>query len=208
MAIKLAIGDFNKSSWSLRAWLVLHAAGVEFDTQQVLLDQDDTHANILKLSPSGKVPALQVDDLVINDSLAIAEYIAEIHPQADLWPDDRELRALARAAAAEMHSGFVNLRTQMSFGLNTGDTSETLLDATREEIARIFQIWGDLRARSGHGTYLCGEHFGIVDAMYAPIVFRFRRFGIALPAPLQAYADAILAYPHVRTWLQLASTRP
>ena len=107
-----------------------------------------------------------------------------------------------------MHSGFVNLRTQMSFGLNTGDHCETLWDATREEIARILQIWTDLRTRSGHGTYLCGEHFGIVDAMYAPVLLRLRRFGVELPAPLQAYADAIFSFAPLRDWLQLAATRP
>ncbi len=208
MAIKLAIGDYNKSSWSFRAWLVLATAEIEFDVEQVLLERDDTHANILALSPSGKVPALIVDDLLINDSLAIAEYLGESHPRAGLWPAERNLRALARAAAAEMHAGFVSLRTQMSFGLNTGDSAEPLLAQTLEDISRVLQIWADLRQRSGHGRYLCGEHFGIVDAMYAPVVFRFRRYGIALPAPLQTYADAVLAYPPVRTWMQLASTQP
>lgn len=208
MATTLAIGDFNKSSWSFRAWLVLASAGVTFDTRQVLLEQDDTRAQILGLSPSGKVPALIVDDLIINDSLAIAEYIAERYPQANLWPDDATLRALARAACAEMHSGFVSLRTQLSFGLSTGDHCEPLLDSTQQEIARILSIWDDLRAHSGHGAYLCGEHFGIVDAMYAPILFRFRRFGVPLPTRLQPYADAIFAFGPVRTWLQLASTQP
>lgn len=208
MAIKLAIGDFNKSSWSFRAWLVLTAAEIDFDIEQVLLEQDDTRANILQLSPSGKVPALIDRELVINDSLAIAEYVADMHPEAGLWPEDFDLRALARAASAEMHAGFVSLRTQLSFGLNTGDSAPPLLDATCDDISRIFQIWDDLRARSGRGTYLCGEHFGIVDAMYVPVVFRLRRFGIPLPAPLQAYAEAILAYPPVRHWMELADNRP
>lgn len=208
MAMTLAIGDFNKSSWSFRAWLVLTSAGLTFETRKVLLEQDDTHARILAHSPSGKVPALIIDDLVINDSLAIAEYIAERYPQANLWPEHVDLRARARAASAEMHAGFVSLRTQLSFGLGSGDSSEPLLDATREELARIFQIWNDLRARSGHGTYLCGEHFGIVDAMYAPVLFRLRRFGIPLPATLHAYADAIFSFGPIRTWLQLASTQP
>jgi len=208
MAIKLVIGDFNKSSWSLRAWLVLAAAGIEADLEQVLLEQDDTRANILAHSPSGKLPVLIDGDLTINDSLAIAEYAADLHPDADLWPEDFDLRALARAAAAEMHAGFVNLRTQMSFGLGTGDQRPELTEQTREEIARILQIWTDLRARSGHATYLCGDHFGIVDAMYVPVLFRFRRFGIELPEALQPYADAIFDFGPVRTWLHLATTRP
>jgi len=208
MAIKLVIGDFNKSSWSFRAWLVLAAAGIDVTLEQVLLEQDDTRSQILGWSPSGKLPVLIDGNLVINDSLAIAEYAADLHPDAGLWPEDFDLRALARAASAEMHAGFVNLRTQMSFGLGTGEPCEPLWDATREEIARVLQIWTELRARSGHGTYLCGERFGIVDAMYAPILCRFRRFAVELPQPLQAYADAIFSFGPVRTWLHLATTRP
>lgn len=208
MAIKLVIGDFNKSSWSFRAWLVLTAAGIDFETEQVLLDQDDTRANILRLSPSGKVPVLIDGELVINDSLAIAEYIADLRPEAELWPEDFDLRALARAASAEMHAGFVSLRTQLSFGLNTGDSAPPLLDTTFDDLSRIFQIWDDLRARSGRGTYLCGERFGIVDAMYAPVLLRLRRFDIPLPAPLQGYADALLAHPAVRHWMDMAKSRP
>jgi len=208
MAITLAIGDFNKSSWSFRAWLVLKAANVPFETRQVLLERDDTRANILALSPSGKVPALKIGDLLINDSLAIAEYIAELHPEASLWPADRDLRALARAAAAEMHAGFVALRTQMSFGLGSGDHAGHLEDATREDIQRLFALWEQLRTASGNDTWLCGAHFGIVDAMYVPVLFRLRRFGIALPASLLGYAEAVFAHPAVREWLHLASEQP
>ena len=124
MPTKLVIGDYKKSSWSFRAWLVLVTADVSFETLQVKLEQDDTRQQILRYSPSGKVPALLLDKVVINDSLAICEYVAGAYPAANLWPQDPLVKAQARAAAAEMHSGFVNLRTQMSFGLNTGDTPE------------------------------------------------------------------------------------
>lgn len=204
MSAKLVIGDFNKSSWSLRAWLVLMTADVSFETIQIKLEQPETRQRILERSPSGKVPALLVDDIVINDSLAISEYIAESCPAANLWPQDSRIRALARAAAAEMHSGFTQLRTQMSFGLNTGDIPESLTAETEEEIQRIFAIWNQLLGMSGSEQFLCGD-FGIVDAMFAPVVFRFRRYGIAVPVELQGYVERIQAYPPVQKWLQLAA---
>lgn len=199
----LAIGDYAKSSWSMRAWLVLKAAGVSFATVQVRLERSDTCANILRYSLSGKVPALILKNCVINDSLAIAETIAEKFPHARLWPSDETLRAQARSAAAEMHSGFFNLRTQMPFGVGTGDRVDPIPPATQWEIDRLFQIWRDLRAASRSTEFLCGD-FGIVDAMFTPVVFRFRRFGIAIPVDLKSYADAVLNYSPVREWLALA----
>lgn len=204
MSTKLVVGDFNKSSWSFRAWLVLVTADVAFETLQIKLEQSDTRERILEHSPSGKVPALLLDDVVINDSLAISEYIAGIYPSANLWPQDSRVRALARAAAAEMHSGFTHLRTQMSFGLNTGDIPESLTAETREEIMRVFAIWKQLREVSGSTQFLCGD-FGIVDAMFVPVVFRFRRYGIAIPEQLQGYVENILGYAPVQQWLKLAA---
>lgn len=204
MSTKLVIGDFSKSSWSLRAWLVLVTADVSFETLQIKLEQSETRKRILEHSPSGKVPALLLGDIVINDSLAISEYIADTYPAANLWPQDSRIKALARAAAAEMHSGFTHLRTQMSFGLNTGDTPESLTTETQEEIQRIFAIWNQLREVSGSTQFLCGD-FSIVDAMFVPVVFRFRRYGIAVPAQLQGYVEKILAYAPVQEWLKLAA---
>ena len=199
----LAIGDYAKSSWSMRAWLVLKTAGVPFDTVQVRLEQSDTYANILRYSPSAKVPALILEDGVVNDSLAIAETIAEKFPQAGLWPSNEILRAKARSAAAEMHSGFVNLRTQLPFGVATGERVEKMLPETRWEIDRVFNIWRDLRAASRTTEFLCGD-FGIVDAMFAPVVFRFRRFGIEIPTDLKSHITAVLHYSPVIEWLTLA----
>lgn len=204
MSTKLVIGDFNKSSWSFRAWLVLVTADVSIETLQLKLEQSDTRQQILEHSPSGRVPALLLNGIVINDSLAISEYVADAYPGANLWPQDPQVKALARAAAAEMHSGFTHLRTQMSFGLSTGDTPETLTAQTREEVMRVFDIWNNLRALSGSKQFLCGD-FGIVDAMFVPVVFRFRRYGIAIPAQLQGYVDNILAYAPVQQWLKLAA---
>lgn len=204
MSTKLVIGDFNKSSWSFRAWLVLVTADVSFETLQLKLEQSDTRQQILEHSPSGRVPALLLNGIVINDSLAISEYVADAYPGTNLWPQDPQVKALARAAAAEMHSGFTHLRTQMSFGLSTGDTPETLTAQTREEVMRVFDIWNNLRALSGSKQFLCGD-FGIVDAMFVPVVFRFRRYGIAIPAQLLGYVDNILAYAPVQQWLKLAA---
>ena len=199
----LAIGDYAKSSWSMRAWMVLKAAGVPFDTLQVRLERSDTRANILKYSPSGKVPALIMKDCVIHDSLAIAETIAEKFPQARLWPNDDVLRAKARSAAAEMHSGFVNLRTQLPFGISTGERIDQILPDTQSDIDRVLHVWHDLRAASRSIGFLCGD-FGIVDAMFTPVVFRFRRFGIDIPDDLKAYVNAVLSNWHVNEWLALA----
>lgn len=199
----LAIGDYAKSSWSMRAWMVLKAAGVPFDTLQVRLERPDTRANILRYSPSGMVPALIMKDCVIHDSLAIAETIAEKFPQARLWPNDDMLRGKVRSAAAEMHSGFVNLRTQMPFGVSTGERIHQILLDTQSDIDRVLHVWRDLRAGSGSMEFLCGD-FGIVDAMFTPVVFRFRRFGIDVPDDLKAYVDAVLSNLHVKEWLALA----
>lgn len=199
----LAIGDYAKSSWSMRAWLVLKAAGAPFDTLQVRLEQPDTRANILKYSPSGKVPALIMKDCVIHDSLAIAETIADRFPRSSLWPNDGVLRAKARSAAAEMHSGFVNLRTQLPFGVSTGERIDQNLPDTQSDIDRVLHVWHDLRTASASVGFLCGD-FGIVDAMFAPVVFRFRRFGIDVPNDLQIYVDAVLGNLHVKEWLALA----
>lgn len=201
----LVIGDYAKSSWSMRAWMVLKAAKASFDTLQVRLEQSDTRPNILRYSPSGKVPALIMEDCVIHDSLAIAETIAERFPQAGLWPNDAMLRAKARSAAAEMHSGFVNLRTQLPFGVSKGERVARMRPDTQSDIDRVLLAWRDLRAVSGSREFLCGQ-FGIVDAMFTPVVFRFWRFGIDIPDDLTAYVDAILSNGHVTEWLALAQS--
>lgn len=199
---QLLIGDYRKSSWSLRAWLVLVSAGVSFEVIKVRLDQADTRQAILEHSPSAKVPVLFLGELAINDSLAIAEYLAETCPDANLWPADKTQRALARAACAEMHAGFVALRTQLSFGVTTGDLPPVLTAETQADLQRIFALWKQLRSLSG-GPFLCGG-FGIVDAFYAPVVLRLRRYGIEVPHALQAYVDAVLACAPVQQWLRLA----
>jgi glutathione S-transferase len=201
----LVIGDYGLSSWSLRPWLALKAAGVPFETQLVRLQQSGSRDAILTLSPSGKLPALIHGELTICDSLAICEYAAELRPSASLWPKDQALRAMARSACAEMHSDFVNLRTQMSFGLGAGERVAAILPETHWEIERIFAIWRGLLTRSGSSAFLCGA-FGIVDALFAPVVFRFRRFGVGIPADLVGYTRAIIDFPPMQEWMALAAS--
>jgi glutathione S-transferase len=200
----LVIGDYGLSSWSLRPWLALKAAAIPFQTWLVRLQQPASRDAILALSPSGKVPALIHGNLAICDSLAICEYAAELKPSARLWPEDAALRAIARSTCAEMHSGFFNLRTQMSFGLGTGDRVDAVLPETQWEIERIHAIWRGLLKRSGSCTFLCGD-FGIVDAMFAPVVFRFRRFGVGIPADLVVYTQGIIDFPPMQEWMALAA---
>jgi glutathione S-transferase len=204
MTATLIIGDYRKSSWSLRPWLALRAADVAFETLLIKLDEPDTRANILRHCPTGKVPALRLDDLLIHDSLAICEYVAETWPDARLWPADARLKALARSACAEMHSGFVPLRSQLSFGVGTGESAGPLNDDTQADIQRIFALWRQLLTLSGSEQFLCGT-FGVVDAMFAPVVLRLRRYGVAVPTELAGYVQQVLEYPPLQQWLQRAA---
>lgn len=202
MAYTLVIGNKNYSSWSLRPWLVLKQAGLTFDEVGIPLQTLESRAQRLAYSPAGKVPVLVDGDITVWDSLAICEYLAERH--AVLWPQSAVERAFARSISAEMHSGFMDLRTHMPMNCRKtfpgkGDTPEVMRD-----IARIIAIWEDCRARHTEaGPFLFG-HFTIADAMYAPVVLRFRTYAVELPAVSQAYADAIIALPAMQEWLTAA----
>ena len=209
--MKLVVGNKNYSSWSLRPWLAMKVAGIAFEEERIPLYGPGSKEKLLAYSPAGKVPCLVVDQkrdgaLAIWDSLAICEYLAEKHP--GLWPADPAARAVARSVSAEMHSGFQNLRTHMSMNIRKcfpgkGRTPEVLAD-----IARIVAMWTDCRARFGAvsnpgAPYLFGR-FSIADAMYAPVVLRFRTYEVDLPAVCRAYADAILALPALEEWAAAA----
>jgi len=194
----LVIGNKNYSSWSLRPWLAMKVLGLAFDEKRIPLDTPGTKQEILRYSPAGKVPCLVDGSLAIWDSLAILEYLAERHPQ--LWPADAAERARARAISAEMHSGFANLRNHM--GLNVrrrypgrGRTPEVL-----EEIKRIDAIWSQAK-----GPFLFGA-FGAADAMYAPVVLRFRTYEVRVSN--REYAEAMLALPAMREWIEAAEREP
>lgn len=193
----LYIGNKNYSTWSLRSWVLLKTAGIPFREQRLPLYQADSNARIRASSPSGKVPCLHDGTVVVWDSMAIAEYLAERH--AGLWPTNSEARAWARSAAAEMHSGFGNLRHE--FGMNLRLREKRIASpAVAAEIARISEIWREGRRRFGSGgDFLCGS-FGIVDAFYCPVAFRFRCYDIPLSDGCEAYQQQLIALPAMQEW--------
>lgn len=202
----LVIGNYNYSSWSLRAWLCARLAGFEFEVVRLPLDTPEFARRIGEYSPTGRVPVLRHDDLVVCDSLAIAEYLAELCPDVPLWPRARRPRARARSIAAEMHAGFDTLRAQMPMNCRAEGRKVEETGALVGDIARVQDIWRSALRRSG-GPALFGEP-GIADAMYAPVVFRFRTYGVALTAECRAYADFMLALPAMQEWLAHANREP
>jgi glutathione S-transferase len=197
---RLVIGDKHKSSWSLRPWLLLRQFGVDFAEVGVPLDTPEYERRIGALSPTRRVPALHVGDEVVWDSLAICEVANERWLDGRGWPAEPRARAAARSAAAEMHSGFGALRTQLPFDALRVPGPPHWDAAVDRDVARILQLWGELRARFGDGRgFLCGG-FGIVDAMYAPVCVRFRGYGVPVDAAGRAFMDAIFALPAMREW--------
>ena len=194
----LYIGNKNSSTWSLRAWVLMKTAGIPFGEQRLPLDEADSSARIRPHSPSAKVPCLHDGAVVVWDSLAIAEYLAERHP--GLWPADSVARAWARSAAAEMHSGFHSLRNEFGMNLRFAET-RVASAAVAADIERIGEIWREGRRRfGGGGDFLCGS-FGIVDAFYCPVAFRFLCYGVALTEECAAYQRHLVALPAMREWL-------
>ncbi|HSV29938.1 MAG TPA: glutathione S-transferase family protein [Candidatus Omnitrophota bacterium] len=199
-SMTLVIGTKRYSSWSLRPWLALKKAGAEFDEVEIALRQPDTKAEILKWSPSGKVPLLVHGDLRIWDSLAICEYVAETFPEAELWPAEREARAVARAISAEMHAGFPNLRNTCAMDVCVRTPLAEIPTDVMVEVERIKAIWNECRHRFGaDGPFLFGR-FSIADAMYAPVVTRFTTFAIKLDRVSKAYCDAVWDLPAMQEW--------
>jgi glutathione S-transferase len=206
--LELYIGNKCFSSWSLRPWLALKHHDIPFTEKFVRLRQPDTTARILVVSPSGRVPVLHHDGRRIWDTLAILEYLAELHPEMKLWPDDRSERAMARSVAAEMHSGFMEVRSQWGMNLRRAKAHKPLTEAGQKQAARIEQIWRDCRAQFGaKGPFLFGG-FTAADAMYAPVVSRFDTYGGPLAADTRAYVDTILAMPAMKEWYAGAAAEP
>ncbi|MDC0710462.1 glutathione S-transferase family protein [Stigmatella sp. ncwal1] len=204
----LVVASKNHSSWSLRPYLVLAHLGVPFREVLVALDTPDTAAQISRYSPSGRLPALLHGELVIWDSLAICEYLAETFPEARLWPQAPAARAHARSLVAEMHSGFQALRENMSMDLRARKPGQGRAPGVAENIARIQAAWGECRARFGQGGPFLFGHFTIADAFYAPVVTRFVTYEVALDAVGQAYRDAVLALPALQAWTEAARHEP
>lgn len=200
--MKLVIANKNYSSWSMRPWLVLQHFRIPFEEIRILLDQPDSHENIVRYSPSGRVPGLVDGAVTVWDSLAICEYLAEKFPALALWPGDVAARAHARSVSAEMHSGFGELRTHMWMNIRADFSGKGLTPGVAADIERIVALWEDCLTRY-RGPFLFGE-FTIADAMYAPVVMRFNTYRPSLCAVAQAYAERLGALPAVQDWVRAA----
>ena len=208
--MQLVIGDKTYSSWSMRPWLALKRAGVGFEELKIRLRNDGTKSEIAPLSPSGQVPALRLEDgLVIWDSLAICEWVAERYPEATLWPADPSVRALGRAAASEMHGGFTSLRGECPMDLGKPPSNHSLSEATAINIRRIVALWSDLIDRFG-GPFLLGETWSIADAFYTPVASRFLTYGVHPSdygdlGPAGVSCDRLLEQPEFVEWAKGAA---
>ena len=204
----LVIANKNYSSWSMRGWLALRLAGIEFDEHKILFEQEDTDAEIQRLSPSGKVPALIVGDLQIWESLALVEYAAEQALEAGIWPRDPGARAVARSVSAEMHAGFSVLRSHHPMNVRARAARRELLPEVAKDVARIQTIWRECREKYGQGGEFLFGAFGGADAMYAPVATRFQTYDIPLAPVSEQYKQAVLSHPLVAEWIQAGAAEP
>lgn len=198
--LTLVIGNKNLSSWSLRPWLVLKHFDIEFEEVKLPLDTPAFHRDIVKYSPTRRVPVLIDGAVTIWDSLAIAEYLNE-KVQGRAWPADAATRALARAVSAEMHSGFAALRTHWPMKA-TGTGSVQLPPEGEADVARVQQLWHEIRSQyAQRGPWLFGE-YSIADAMYAPVALRFRHYGARFSSSVvEAYQQQLIQDEHMQAWL-------
>jgi glutathione S-transferase len=194
----LTISSKNYSSWSLRGWLLTKLAGIEFDEEIVAPDDADARAEILLLSPSILVPCLRYDGMRVWDTVAIGEFLNEVAPKAGLLPKDQAMRAHCRSICGEMHSGFVSLRQALPMNIKAEIDHFKIWSKAKGDIERIKAIWRECLAAYG-GPYLFGK-IGMADAMYAPVVSRFRTYGVALDGELKAYAEGIWDWPAMQEW--------
>jgi glutathione S-transferase len=204
--LTLIIGNKNYSSWSLRPWLLLRHLNLPFEEQLIPLDLPDSAQRIVAANPAGRVPALRHGELVIWDSIAIGEYLCELAGAG--WPTDRARRAVARSVSAEMHSGFQALRTQWPMNARAHGRRTAMTPALLRDVARIEAIWGECRhGNTERGPWLFGE-YSLADAMYAPVVLRFRTYGAEVSAATQRYMATVLADAALQEWLAAAASEP
>ena len=209
--LKLIIGNRAYSSWSMRGWLACKQSGEDFEEYVVpLFDaewEERRHGD--EFAPSlGKVPILWDGDIVVWDSMAIIEFLADRYGTALYWPQDEGARAVARSMAAEMHSGFANLRRELPMNVRKSFPPKKLSEPVKEEIDRILQLWAQVRARfGGTGEFLFGN-WCAADMMYAPIVTRFITYGVKVPNFAGVYMKAVLSQPHVAEWIDKAQDEP
>lgn len=201
----LYIGNKNYSSWSLRGWLALTVTAAGFEEVKLPLDTPEFYETLKGLSPTRCVPLL-VDhrgsrDIRVWDSLAIVDYLARAFPEAGLWPDEIEAYAYARSVVAEMHAGFTALRSALPMNIRADYGGRGLGPAVQADVARIDALWSEAREHFGaSGPYLFGERFTAADCFYAPVVSRFKTYGITLSETAAAYRRAVLDHPAMRAW--------
>jgi glutathione S-transferase len=203
--LTLVVGNMNYSSWSMRPWVLMRQLGIPFEQVKLRFHSPEWSAQIARWSPSGLVPVLWRGDQAVWDSLAIMETLHEWHPGKGVWPRDATPRAFARSVAAEMHSGFRDLRGQMPMNIRASLPGKGMTPGVRANIDRIESLWAEARRRFGAaGPFLFGD-FCAADAMYAPVVMRFATYGVALSPEAARYCEAMRAAPGVRAWIEEAS---
>ncbi len=215
--MKLYLGHKAYSSWSLRPWIAMRAHDVPFEEEVIPFpdtmgtDACDGVPAIRAVSPTGKVPVLHHDGLIVPDSLAILEYVAELHPDRPFWPVDARQRALARAVSAEMHSGFQALREHCPMNMRRAprrkEAPEEVMRAILRDVRRVDTIWREALEASG-GPFLFGAEFGIADAMFAPVVNRLHAYDLPRSDTAQRYMEAVMALPAWREWEAAARAEP
>ena len=205
--MQIVIGNKNYSSWSMRPWVLAKEAGIPFEEVQLKFNEADgglTVDGIGRFNVAGKVPVLVLDGEPVWDSLAIAETAAELFPEKQLWPADAKARRLARSACAEMHSGFQALRGKMPMNIKGSHPGKGLTPESQRDIDRVVALWNECRERFGSGGSLLFGRFSIADAFFAPVVMRFRTYGVEVPRLAKDYCAAVEALPAVREWIEAA----
>jgi glutathione S-transferase len=204
--LTLVIGNKNYSPWSLRPWLLMKHVNLEFQELLIPLDTPETREQIDRYAPSGRVPVLRHGTLCVWDSLAICEYVAELSGSG--WPRAREVRAVARAVCAEMHSGFSTLRSLWPMNARARNRRTAVTAALEADVERIDELWNDCRGRfGGGGPWLFGE-YSIADAMYAPVVLRFNTYAARISQTARWYMATVLEDAPLQQWLQAAQQEP
>lgn len=206
-AAVLTISSKNYSSWSLRGWLLCKMSGIEFIEETMSSDDPSTRAELLLLSPSFLVPCLHHDGARVWDTLAIAEYLAELKPEAHILPEERIKRAHCRSVSGEMHSGFPNLRSALPMNLKAHFPGFSVWSGAQGDIDRVCAIWSECLGSYG-GPYLFGAELSLADAMYAPVATRFLTYDVSLDPDCAAYCNTIMSWPAMNEWIAAAKEEP
>ena len=201
--MELVIGNKNYSSWSLRAWLFLHAFGLDFDELPISLKGENVEDRLKPYSGSAKVPVLRDGDFTVWDSLAICEHVSEVYLGGQGWPARQERRTLARSAVAEMHSGFMALRNELPMNCKAKKSID-LSDAVACDVKRIEAIWSEFAEKTPGGDLRLFGSFGIADCFYAPVALRFNSYGVVLHGVANQYMHSLLQHPSMQVWINAA----